>query len=124
MAVAILICCGLLGYGTYAFGGIEGLRDAIEDAKQLNGVIETLFGSAQTFAIMVWSSWYLAVFLHLLEAGYVAYHAIKTFKLKLQTILLWFWLTLLVGYPVSKKFLEFMYVHTAAAKSAGSKKSH
>jgi hypothetical protein len=120
----LIIITSVLGYGTYAFGGHEGLVEALQGAKRLNETLESIWGSTEMFASQVIFFWYFAIIVHLMEAAYVAYHAIRTMKLKLPSTLLWFYMTSLVGFPVAKRFLEFLKVHSAAATSSGDKKKH
>jgi len=122
-ALGILIITVLLAYGTYGFGGAEGLATVIQSAKRLNDTICSIWGSADMFAAQVVFFWYFAIIAHLLEALYVAYHAIRTLKLRLGNTLMWFYLVLCVGFPVARRLLEFTKVHVAS-KASGDKKKH
>ena len=128
MALTIIIASALLAYGTYGFGegggGAQGLATAVRSAKRLDETISSIWGSADTFARQVVFFWYFTVTVHALEGAYVAYHAIRTLKLRLGSTLLWFYLVLCTGFPVAKRFLEFLKVHTTASKLKASRKKH
>lgn len=124
LSVFLIAITSLLGYGACGFGGHEGLVEALQGAKRLNETIVSIWGSTEMLASQVFFFWYFAFIVHIMEASYVAYHAIRTMKLKLRSTFLWFYLVSCVGYPVAKRFLEFLKVHTEAAKSSGGKKKH
>eukprot|EP00548_Thalassiothrix_antarctica_P016509 CAMPEP_0194191914 /NCGR_PEP_ID=MMETSP0154-20130528/68653_1 /TAXON_ID=1049557 /ORGANISM="Thalassiothrix antarctica, Strain L6-D1" /LENGTH=159 /DNA_ID=CAMNT_0038914961 /DNA_START=22 /DNA_END=497 /DNA_ORIENTATION=+ len=50
LSLAIIIISICLAYGTYAFGGKEGLSTAITNVQLVQNLITTIFGSADTFA--------------------------------------------------------------------------
>ena len=126
VALVIIIAAALLAFGTYGFGGgAHGLAAAVGRAERLNDTISSIWGSADTFARHVVFFWYFTVTIHALEGAYVAYHAMRTLKLRLGSTLLWFYLVLCTGFPIARRFLEFLKVHTTASKvkaSSGDKK--
>ena len=94
--------------------GVEGITKQIESAPRLNKTISNIFGSAEMFARIVRWSWYFAIVAHATEGFYVAYHCVKTLKLKPDSALKWFWIITCVGYPVSSKFLALLNADKAA----------
>ena len=127
VALVIIIVTALLAYGSYGFGGAQGLATAVRGAKRLEDAVSSIWGSADTFARHVVFFWYFAVTIHALEGSYVAYHAIRTLKLRLGSTLLWFYLVLCTGFPIAKRFFEFLKVHNTTAsksKATGSSKKH
>jgi hypothetical protein len=122
VALVVVLVTALLALGTYGFGGAQGLATVISDAKPWNFFIASIWGSTDLFAKQVVFFWYFAIVLHALEGVYVAYHAVRTFKLGLGTTLLWFYLVLCTGFPISKRFLELLKVQSAAKRKGNSKK--
>ena len=124
VALVILLAAALLAMGTYGFGGAEGLATAVRGANRLDDAISSLWGSAPVFARQVVFFWYCTVTIHALEGAYVAYHAIRTLKLRLGSTLLWFYLVLCTGFPIAKRFLEFLKVHSTSKLTSSSSKKH
>jgi hypothetical protein len=120
--VIVIIAIALLGFGTYGFGGRDGLTDAIESEKRLNEAVVGFLGSAETFASLTVFFWYIAMVAHLLEGCYVAYHCIKTLKLHLGSTMLWFYMVLCTGYPIASRLLEFVKIQTSAQQAEGKKR--
>ena len=109
-ALSVLIVVALLGYGTHVVG-VEALMAKIENSAHLNSAISLFFGSASTFSNLVRYSWFLALFLHDLEAFYVLYHARQTLKLNGNAQILWYILVAAVGFPITREFLDLLKVH-------------
>ena len=109
-ALAVLIVCALLGYGTHVVG-VEALSANIEANVSVNSFISMIFGSATFFSRLVKYAWIFAVVAHAGEGLYVAHQAQHALKLELTSRLLWFGMVCCVGFPITKEFLELLNVH-------------
>lgn len=105
-ALLILVVCSGLGFATYAIGESD-LASHIKNMPELNSNIESIFGSAATFAKCVKWSWYFAFVVHWMEAIYGAYECKTTLKLRKNVTILWFFLIWCVGWPITARLKKF-----------------
>lgn len=109
-ALAVLIVCALLGYGTHVVG-VEELSANIEGNATINSILSVIFGSAAFFSRLVKYAWIFAVVAHAGEGLYVAHQAQHALKLEFKSRLLWFGMVCCVGFPITKEFLDLLNVH-------------
>lgn len=109
-ALAVLIVCALLGYGTHVVG-VEELSANIEGNATINSILSMIFGSAAFFSRLVKYAWIFAVVAHAGEGLYVAHQAQHALKLEFKSRLLWFGMVCCVGFPITKEFLDLLNVH-------------
>ncbi|KAL3792486.1 hypothetical protein HJC23_008408 [Cyclotella cryptica] len=105
----VLVVMLVLGYVTLALEQ-DGLQFAIENNPWASKLLTWTFGSVRTFYSAVSRSFYLAVWLHLLEAFYVAFKLNTKLKLPSAASVKWFLLVSCVGYPITSKALEFTVI--------------
>jgi hypothetical protein len=117
VAIIILILMSLLACGVYGFASVEGFSEFFQGHKNLLAIINFVWGSASALHRQVIFFWYLAVSIHFIEALYVAFHSIRTLKLRIGNTMLWFYLVLLTGYPIAKRFLTLLKAHEPKDKS-------
>lgn len=102
----------VFGYVTFVLKH-DGLQDTLRDVPMALQILKSIFGSTETFYLAVKGSWYFAVFLHVLEAFYVACKFKTRFNLPVVALLNWFILVSCVGYPITSKGLEFIKIDDA-----------
>jgi hypothetical protein len=109
LPLSILVIMVVFGYITFILKS-EGLQLALDGGSFVAKILTDLFGSVDKSYFAVMCSWYLAVFLHVLEAIYVAYEMKTKFKVTGAAAFKWFVLVSGVGYPVTRKALEFIKI--------------
>jgi hypothetical protein len=84
--------------------GVPAMTEALGNAKQLNFIVEKIFGSASVLAEQVRFFFYLSIVAHVAEAIWAVYKCQSVLKLKFQACLMWFLTVSAVGYPIFKSF--------------------
>ena len=116
LALIILVTCSALAYGALVLG-TNGIVDALMLAPNLEGGVETIFGSTKMFANVVWAAFYFAVIAHGIEA-IMAFNICKNvLKLNSGTTALWSFMIFLVGYPIFNELKELAEVEQSHIKS-------
>ena len=115
VAFVVLISCIMLGYGSWVLE-VDGMVDLFAQAPRLEAGIGTIFGSTTIFAYIVLASWYFAIFAHSAEAFWTLYHSNYILKLGDLASYQWFFMVLLVGFPVTSEFILMLRVAQASSK--------
>lgn len=110
-----------MGYGTWM--GVPAMTEELSRAKQVNAVVETLFGSARVLALLVRFFFYFAIVAHMGEAVWAVYKCRTTLKLKVKSTAMWFVFVSMVGYPVFTELFTLLAVDRITKEAAIAKKS-
>jgi len=117
----ILVVEALLAHGTLVLGP-SGLKAAIEEAGTVHPMVSAVFWSPTAFVGLVRAAFWFSVIVHGGEAVYVAYHALRTLKLRPLSALQWFAMICLTGYPVTVEFLPFLEIHRSSQQKRSKKR--
>lgn len=99
------------------YWGVDGTAEMIEKAPRLNRTVTAVAGSAKLFAIWLRAAWYVTLVAHLAEAGFAAFHCVKTLKLKPLATVEW-WITIFIsGIAVMNRFLPLVEAQVGAKKA-------
>ena len=104
MMFSILITIASLAYVKFVFG-LENFDSYLtHDVPDLaSNLIVRLFGSTTTFVWVGKVGLYFGLGAHYVEAIYVSYQCERKLKMKIRGIVSWFVMTVLVGFPPTKK---------------------
>ena len=108
IAGSIVFIVAVFGYATL-FLGFDGIKNFALEHQQLYRLF--MFGSPDSFAHAVQRFFVIVAVIHVLEASFVAYHAIRTIKLSWKSSFSWFALITLAGFPVTNEFMRMLAVH-------------
>lgn len=109
LTLFVLVVMLVLGYITFILDQ-DGLQFAIDNTPLASKLLTWTFGSVGVFYSAVSGSFYVAVWLHVLEASYVAVKLYTKLKLPVAAAVNWFLLVSCVGYPITRKALEFIRI--------------
>jgi hypothetical protein len=108
--VALTMCTGV-AYGT-CYLGMDGIVNTVALIPNLEGWINTIFGTSTIFGYWVVGGFIFAVVAHTIEASIAVYQSHTILKLDLSITLLWGFLVLLVGFPIFSRLKEFTMIVT------------
>ena len=109
--LALLVLSIMLIFGHISFTlQRDGLQSAIDNIPLMPKLVTSIFGSVGALYSAVLASFYFAVVVHVLEAGYASYKLKTHFNLPDETVANWFVLISCVGYPITSKALEFIRI--------------
>ena len=105
----ILITMAALIYVKVVFG-LENFDSYLtNDAPDfVSSIIIQVFGSTATFVSLANVGLYFGLLAHYVEAVYVSFQCERKLKMKFRAIASWFFMTLMVGYPSTKKVLKLL----------------
>ena len=109
LPLLVLMIMLIFGFITFVLEQ-DGLHSTMSGVPSAVKLLESIFGSIDRFYFVVKGSWYLAVFLHVLEACYVAFKLKARFNLSAIAVSNWFVLVSCVGYPITIKAMEFIKI--------------
>ena len=108
----IILSVLALGYFSY-----QGLHSFVSDITTYappfvkDMIIDGIFGSTETLFMFIKFSFKFAIVAHVMEAMYVAFLCRTVLKLKTKTIVEWYLIVSITGYPMTSKVLDFVNVH-------------
>jgi hypothetical protein len=111
LALVALILCTAVAYGT-CYLGMDGIVNAVALMPNIEGWINTIFGSSTIFGYCVIGGFIFAIVAHTIEASIAVYQSHTILKLDLSITLLWGFLVSLVGFPVFSRLNEFTMIVT------------
>ena len=122
--IMILFAMGALAYINFVIG-LEDFDAYLtnEAPKWISTGIDLLFGSIPMFVWLVKPSLYFGLIAHYMEALYVMFQCKRKLKMKLGAMASWFFLTLLVGYPSTKKVLKLLALQEKSSAIANEHKA-
>jgi hypothetical protein len=105
----ILIVMSMFGYITIILDE-DRFLSTIDGDPTVSNLIMSIFGSVGTCYSAITFSFNVGIFLHVLEACFVTYSLMTKFSLSLAAVTKWFILVSCVGYPITRKALDFIKI--------------
>jgi hypothetical protein len=102
--------------------GMDKSMQILHHANFLRPPLTMIYGSIDMFRRVTQSSAWTIIVLHLSEAVYVFYHAVRSLKLRWTSALLWFVLIAMVGFPITMEFMDLLRAHQNSIADKNKKK--
>lgn len=114
MCRIIVVLTIVILYATFMVG-VDRMVEAMEETsntvpRSLCAMVSALFGSSRNFGRAVATSAWIIVGLHSAEAMYVFHQGTTVLKLNQESVMFWYLLVTMTGYPVTLEFLDLLKI--------------